>query len=113
LDFQTAAHIAAVVTATINFIRFGRETYEQLLKTASNDPLTSEIARALMGSYSPEEVEAIERRLKGCRDRAIKQGGGEDRHSCICSVLDEVRLGNGGWNGIESWRRQFEAMNCA
>jgi hypothetical protein len=62
-------------------------------------------------TFSEEEVEAMLKRLKGCRDRFIKQGGGEERVMCICSVLDEVKKGNGGvLPNIDDWKRIYASL---
>ena len=53
-------------------------------------------------------------KLKGCRDRFIKQGGGKERAACICSVLNEAKIGNGGTlPNIDDWKRIYSTLGCA
>jgi hypothetical protein len=47
-------------------------------------------------TYSDPEVQVIIRKINGCRDRFIKQGGGTDRARCLCSIFQEIKDGNGG-----------------
>lgn len=64
-------------------------------------------------TYSQEEVKALLRRLEGCRDRFIEQGSGQDRAQCLCSVLNEARIGNGGkFPEIDDWSRIYSELNC-
>jgi hypothetical protein len=64
-------------------------------------------------TYSDKEVNSILSRLEGCRDRYIKQGGGADRASCLCSVLNEVKKGNGGQlPRIDDWENMYRQMGC-
>ncbi|MEO0552947.1 MAG: hypothetical protein AAF149_07100 [Bacteroidota bacterium] len=58
------------------------------------DPATRLEAERIVGlaTFSEEEVAAILKRLQGCRDRFIEQGGGQERAFCLCSgsVPDSV-----------------------
>jgi hypothetical protein len=64
-------------------------------------------------TYSEKEVRSILSRLEGCRDRFIKQGGGTDRARCVCSVLDEVKDGNGGrLPRIDDWENIYRQLGC-
>jgi hypothetical protein len=64
-------------------------------------------------TYSDEEVRAILRRIDGCRNRFIAQGGGADRAQCLCSIFDEIRAGNGGTLPlVDDWARMYRQLNC-
>lgn len=68
---------------------------------------------AKLSSYSQREVEAILSRLEECRDRFIKQGGGAARSRCVCSVLNEVKAGNGGQlPAIDDWENIYRQLGC-
>jgi hypothetical protein len=65
-------------------------------------------------TYSEEEVEALLKLLKACRDRFIAQGGGAERARCICSVLNEAMEGNGGkLPRIDDWERYYRELKCS
>jgi hypothetical protein len=67
-----------------------------------------------ISTYSDEEVEALLHRLKGCRDRFVSQGSGKDRAKCICSVLNEARVGNGGQLPIiDDWQNIYALLRCS
>jgi hypothetical protein len=68
---------------------------------------------AAYSSYSEGELESLLRRLHGCRDRFIEQGGGKDRARCICSVLQEAKEGNGGTLPIvDDWQIIYSQLGC-
>lgn len=70
-------------------------------------------ASAAFSTYSDEEIQAIIRRINGCRDRFISQGGGADRALCFCSILNEIKAGNGGsLPMIDDWARMYRQLNC-
>jgi hypothetical protein len=63
--------------------------------------------------YSDEEVRSLLKRIEGCRDRFITQGGGADRAQCLCSIFNEIRLGNGGALPlIDDWTRMYGQLRC-
>jgi len=64
-------------------------------------------------TYSPEEVDAILRRLQACRDRFVTEGSGPARRNCLCSVFRDAMEGNGGqMPPIDNWRGMFDQLNC-
>jgi len=64
-------------------------------------------------TYSDEEVHSLLKRIEGCRDRFITQGGGADRAQCLCSIFNEIRLGNGGTLPlIDDWTRMYGQLRC-
>lgn len=68
---------------------------------------------AVFSTFSEEEVASILNRLMGCRDRFVVQGGSKDRASCLCSVLNEVKKGNGGTlPHIDDWKRIYSTLKC-
>lgn len=65
-------------------------------------------------TFSKAEVESLLRRLRGCRERFIAQGGGMDRARCICNVLNEARDGNGGaLPVVDDWQNIYAQLQCA
>ena len=74
----------------------------------------SERVGAAFTTYRDAEVESLLRRLEGCRDRFISQGGGAERARCICSVLNEAAEGNGGrLPAIDDWQNIFSQLRCS
>lgn len=70
-------------------------------------------SQSYSSTYSDDELDAILKRLKGCRDRFIQQGGGIDRSRCLCSVLNEMRDGNGGRiPRVDDWERIYSELKC-
>lgn len=107
--------IAAMISAMADVITIGRETYEFYLRLRRDDPSTSQTAEKLakaFSTYSPDEIAAIEKRITRCRDRFIQEGAGEARKQCFCSVLRDVREGNGGVFPNPEWERTFKQLNC-
>jgi hypothetical protein len=65
-------------------------------------------------TYSEAEVSSLLRRLNGCRERFVQQGGGSDRARCICGVLSEAIEGNGGTlPEIDGWPRIYSQLGCS
>jgi hypothetical protein len=90
-----------------------RKTYEKY-RTDRETLQEAQRVSVAFSTYSEAEVEAMLRRLEGCRDRFISQGGGADRAQCICSVLHEAMEGNGGTLPlIDDWQNIYRQLKCA
>ena len=73
----------------------------------------AERAQIQFSTYSDEEIKEISRRIEGCRKRFIEQGSGKDRSRCLCSVLNEIRDGNGGaLPPIDNWPDMYDQLRC-
>ena len=71
-------------------------------------------ASETFSTYSEREVQEIIRKIEGCRDRFISQGSGQDRARCFCSILNEIKDGNGGrLPHIDDWQRMYDELNCS
>lgn len=94
----------------------GAVDYAASLQRHRQEPDTiREASRASVAfsTYSDEEIEATIRRINGCRDRFIAQGGGADRARCLCSIFNEIKAGNGGTLPlIDDWARMYAQLNC-
>jgi hypothetical protein len=76
--------------------------------------LAAQYASADYSTYSNAEIEAILKRIEGCRLRFITQGGGEDRKNCLCSIFKEIVAGNGGtMPRVDDWDNMFRRLNCS
>jgi len=70
-------------------------------------------ASEIFSTYSDAELEAIIKRIQGCRDRFIEQGSGLDRARCLCSIFKEIMDGNGGrLPKVDAWERMYEQLKC-
>jgi len=65
-----------------------------------------------MSTYSDDAVEAIKKRLLSCRDRFVREGSGQQRKGCLCSVLQDVKDGNGGTIPFDDWAQTYETLGC-
>lgn len=110
------ATIAATISAMIDLVKFGKETYQDYLEKRKSDPLLEskvEALRKAFSTYSKDEIEAIHERLDNCRKRFIDEGDGKARSRCLCSVLTDVRDGNGGNIPVDEWENAYSTLNCA
>jgi len=100
----------------IDVLTIGREPFQAYLQNRSRDPLLQRNAAALeraFSTYSDRELDAIKMRIESCRDRFVREGSGPQRKICLCSVLQDVKDGNGGSIPIEEWERAYEQLGCA
>lgn len=95
--------------------RTGADVYDSYRRHKSEQDTINEAARvsAVFSTYTDEEIEAWADRIRGCIERAKEQGGGADRVRCICSVLNQIRIGNGGdLPEIDDWHRIYTQLKC-
>lgn len=71
-------------------------------------------ASETFSTFSDREIQELIRRIESCRDRFISQGSGHDRARCLCSILHEIKAGNGGrLPRIDDWERMYSVLRCA
>jgi ribosomal 50S subunit-associated protein YjgA (DUF615 family) len=107
--------ILSLTKALFDAIKSGADVIESYHKHRQEKETIQESQRVsvVFLTYSENELKAILSRLEQCRDRFIKQGGGGDRASCICSVLNEVKHGNGGRLPlIDNWENIYRQLGC-
>ena len=101
--------------ALYDLVKSGAD-YTKSLMTHRQEPDTIREAQrvsAAFSTYSDREVEEIIKKIEGCRDRFISQGGGKDRARCLCSIFNEIKDGNGGTlPDIDAWRDMYAQLNC-
>ena len=110
------ATAAAVISAMVDVIQLGKETFLEYFSRREHDPTLPAKEQALVkafSTYSPGEIQAILDRIESCRQRFIDEGAGPARRNCLCSVLRDVRDGNGGTIPDPEWERNFSQLNCA
>lgn len=110
------AALAAIVSAMADVLTIGGQTFDFFFRRRLKDPTLPQKALTLQNTYSTysdREVEAIKKRIEGCRDRFIKEGAGEGRKTCLCSVLQDVKDGNGGSIPVDEWEKTYEKLGCA
>ena len=111
------ANIVATISAMCAVVQTGKEIYESYFSDYRGSPNIEKEAHTLrlaLMTYTENEVKEIEDRIEGCRDRFIKEGSGERRARCLCSVLTDVKDGNGGdMPDIDSWEEIYDQLKCA
>lgn len=113
LDWGT---MAAIISAMVDVIQLGRDSFQAYFEKRKQDPRFAERGAALeqaFSTYAPEEVEAIADRINSCKDRFAKEGSGKNRVRCLCSVLRDVKDGNGGSIPDPEWQKAYDKLNCA
>jgi len=110
------ANVVATISAMCAVYQTGKDVFESYYSDYLKSPnitIEAERLRSALMTYSDEEVEAIEDRIQGCRERFIKEGSGERRATCLCSVLTDVKDGNGGTiPDIDSWEETYIHLGC-
>jgi hypothetical protein len=114
-DLKEWADIAAIISAMTDVFTTGLETFQYFYEARRSAPDATrrgEILRNAFSTYSDDEIKSIERRLKACRDRFINEGDGPQRRRCFCSVLGDVKDGNGGSIPIPDWDSIYKTLGC-
>ena len=109
------AAIAATISAMADVYRIGKETFQVYFDRRINASDINEKARAVkiaFNTYSDEEMEAIRNRIKNCQNHFITESSGEQRRKCLCSVLSDVKDGNGGSIPDQEWQESYVQLNC-
>jgi predicted CopG family antitoxin len=115
LSLEQFAALAAIISAMADMYNIGRDSFSDYLQRRNNAPdylSRGEILRNIFGTYSDAEVEAIKDRIESCRNRFIAEGSGKNRIACLCSVLNDVKDGNGGIIPVPEWERTHKQL-CA
>ena len=101
--------------ALFDAVKSGEDVFASYQKHRQEKDTIEESRRVskTFSTYTENEVKSILARLEGCRDRYIKHGGGKDRSNCLCSILNEVKEGNGGQlPRIDDWDNIYRQLNC-
>ncbi|MCL5010684.1 MAG: hypothetical protein M1127_00515 [Patescibacteria group bacterium] len=112
---QLWLEILSLTKALFDAIKSGADLLASYQKHKQEKETVQESQRVseVFSTYSENEVKKILLRLEQCRDRFIKQGGGTDRASCLCSILNEVKIGNGGQLPIiDDWANIYRQLGC-
>ena len=111
------ANLVATISAMCAVYQTGKDIYKSHFSKFIGSPTIKQDAKILrlaLMTYSAEEIEEIEDRIKGCRDRFIREGIGKKRARCLCSVLTDVKDGNGGViPNIDRWKETYDQLKCA
>ena len=101
--------------AVFDLLTAGANVYDAYEKHRREKDTITESLRVskAFSTYSDAEIEAVSKRLKECRDRFIAEGSGSQRARCFCSVLNDLKEGNGGvLPVIDDWKRMYDQMHC-
>lgn len=107
--------VLSLTKALFDAVKSGADVIDSYRKHRQERETIKESQRVSVAfsTYSEAELKAVLSRLEQCRDRFIRQGGGTDRARCICSVLDEVKTGNGGrLPFIDDWESIYRQLRC-
>jgi hypothetical protein len=110
------AEWAAIISAMADVYTVGRATFTDFLnrrRAAPNYVARGQLLQAALSTYSDDEIEAIKKRIESCRDRFIAEGSGAQRKVCLCSVLSDVRDGNGGTIPMPDLHDIYNTLGCA
>ena len=114
IDLMLVASLAAIISAMADVFNLGisfGEAYER----RQQDPelgVKARVLAAAFSTFSDEEMEAIADRIRSCRDQFVSEGSGSKRVRCLCSVLSDVKVGNGGTIPVDDWADIYEQLNC-
>jgi hypothetical protein len=107
--------LLATLKAGFDFAKSGIDyaTAFRMHKAERDTQAEARRASKVFVTYSDVELRAIIQKIEDCQTRFILQGGGKDRHSCLCSIFNEVIRGNGGrLPVIDDWKRMYNELNC-
>ena len=107
--------VLSITKALFDATKSGIDVIKSYRKHRAEPATISESRRVskAFSTFSDTELRAILSRLEQCRDRFIAQGGGGDRSRCVCSVLNEVKDGNGGrLPVIDDWENIYRQLGC-
>lgn len=63
--------------------------------------------------YTDEQVRVMASRLQACLDQTVQRASPDQRAECICGILNEVRIGNGGHlPQIDDWQDVYRQLGC-
>jgi len=116
LGLNEWAAIAAIVSAMCDVINTGKDIFQEFFDRRIAAPDSMERAARLqqaLSTYSDDEIKAINKRLQACRDRFVREGSGPQRRDCLCSVLQDVKDGNGGTIPFPDWEQAYNTLGCA
>jgi len=115
ISLEVASQLAAVISAMTDVYSLGKQSFAGYLagrEKASDFQERGELLRKALSTYDDSEIKVIEKRIKGCRDRFKKEGGGRARKLCLCSVLKDVKDGNGGKFPFPEWESIYNQLGC-
>ncbi len=107
-DLILAAQVATMVSAITSSIQLGI-SYNQASSRISKNTINRH-AKILVSTYDDEELKSLHDRIKACKDRFVLEGDGEQRVKCICSVLNDAIVGNGGASPIPEWQNMHNKL---
>jgi len=113
-DAELWLHVVASIGAIIEVVKYGAE-YTAAFARKMDEPATNAAAQKVslvLSTYSDDEVEQLLRRIKRCRDHFIDEGSGIERVKCMCSVLRDIKDGNGGDFPLDEWEELFRQLKC-
>jgi hypothetical protein len=105
----------AGLKATYDLLEGIPDYYRSFRRYLADRGLIQEAERLSLeySTYSDAEVRELIKRIDACRERFIEQVGGEERSRCLCSVLKQIKDGNGGTFPSPEWQKMWDQLGCA
>lgn len=100
-DLNLAANIATIISTIAAAAQFGI-SYRQAETKIDRKEIERQ-AKVLTSTYNDAELTALHERIQTCRDTFINEGSGKQRVRCMCSVLENAIVGNGGIPPLPEW----------
>ena len=107
-SLEIASQIAGIFSAIATAAQLGISYHAALEKVDRKE--IEQQAKLLASTYSDDELRSIHERIQSCRDRFIHEGDGGKRVQCMCSVLEDAIIGNGGTAPIPEWAKMFRQL---
>jgi hypothetical protein len=105
------ATMKAAVSAVTDEADFGHELARYLSDSATIQE-SQRVSRDFT-TYTDEQVRIMTSRLQACHDQFVQDGSPDQRVRCICEILNEARIGNGGrLPQIDDWPRFYRVLGC-
>jgi hypothetical protein len=113
LGLNDYASIAALISAFCDVSTFAGITFESAYSKYISDPQTLIKGNFLKNTYSDDELESIRDRIEHCRVQFKETLDGMSRIRCLCFILKQVKIGNGGEIPFADWNKTYNRLNCA
>jgi len=114
MDVQTWLEVLSSIKGLFDVGKGAVDLQASIAKYRADPETIREATRVShFSTYSDEELEALNRRINGCVKKFIEEGDGAGRVRCLCSVLNEAMIGNGGTlPEVDDWRNIYKQLRC-
>ena len=107
---STVSAMCAVFDLGVRHLN-GELVFQRALREPIDPDTVAKLAET--NTFVLDEIEAIQRRLERCYQHFVREGDGEQRVICLCSVLSDVYRGNGNNIPVDDWADKYRQLNCS